>query len=197
MADSTLWWLLAGAAVAVELLTGTFYLLMLALGLAAGALAAHARRWPRQRSSCAAALVGGGAVGGWHWRRGARRPGAGARPTATSTSTSASRSTSTPGPPTARRRCSYRGAAWTAVPRRAARRRARGTAPRARSATGSRARSLEQDLNQEKNTWKSHRHPVRHRGHLRRRAPLKVVPQQNAWVVERLGKYHAHARRRA
>ena len=42
MADSTLWWLLAGAAVAVELLTGTFYLLMLGIGVAAGALAAHA-----------------------------------------------------------------------------------------------------------------------------------------------------------
>ncbi len=22
---------------------------------------------------------------------------------------------------------------------------------------------------------------------------IKIVPQQNAWVVERLGKYHAHA----
>mgnify|MGYP006147005675 CR=1 FL=1 len=42
MADSTLWWLLAGAVVALELFTGTFYLLMLALGMAAGALAAHA-----------------------------------------------------------------------------------------------------------------------------------------------------------
>lgn len=42
MSDSTLWWLLAGAAVALELFTGTFYLLMLAVGIAAGALAAHA-----------------------------------------------------------------------------------------------------------------------------------------------------------
>ncbi len=42
MADSTFWWLLAGSAVAVELFTGTFYLLMLAIGLVAGALAAHA-----------------------------------------------------------------------------------------------------------------------------------------------------------
>jgi membrane protein implicated in regulation of membrane protease activity len=41
MTDSTIWWLLAGALVALELLTGTFYLLMLALGLSAGALAAH------------------------------------------------------------------------------------------------------------------------------------------------------------
>ena len=42
MADSTVWWLLAGAAVALELMTGTFYLLMLALGLGGAALAAHA-----------------------------------------------------------------------------------------------------------------------------------------------------------
>ena len=32
MADSTLWWLLAGSAIALELFTGTFYLLMLAVG---------------------------------------------------------------------------------------------------------------------------------------------------------------------
>lgn len=42
MEESTLWWLAVGIAVIVELLTGTFYLLMLAVGLAAGALAAHA-----------------------------------------------------------------------------------------------------------------------------------------------------------
>lgn len=41
MADSTVWWLLTGATVLLELLTGTFYLLMLAIGLAAGALSAH------------------------------------------------------------------------------------------------------------------------------------------------------------
>ncbi|MDR0274689.1 MAG: NfeD family protein [Burkholderiaceae bacterium] len=41
MADSTLWWIAAGLLVAVELMTGTFYLLMLALGAVAGALAAH------------------------------------------------------------------------------------------------------------------------------------------------------------
>ncbi|MGA8787294.1 MAG: NfeD family protein, partial [Polaromonas sp.] len=32
MSESSIWWLLAGAAVAVELMTGTFYLLMLAVG---------------------------------------------------------------------------------------------------------------------------------------------------------------------
>ncbi|MCZ2103100.1 MAG: NfeD family protein [Comamonadaceae bacterium] len=37
----TLWWLATGVVVVTELLSGTFYLLMLAIGLAAGALAAH------------------------------------------------------------------------------------------------------------------------------------------------------------
>ena len=74
MADSTLWWLLAGAAVAVELLTGTFYLLMFALGLAAGALAAHlGASVPAQL--VAAALVGGGAVAAWHFLRGRQAAG--------------------------------------------------------------------------------------------------------------------------
>jgi membrane protein implicated in regulation of membrane protease activity len=41
MTESTIWWLLTGGAVAVELLTGTFYLLMLAIGLAAAAVSAH------------------------------------------------------------------------------------------------------------------------------------------------------------
>jgi membrane protein implicated in regulation of membrane protease activity len=74
MADSTLWWLLAGAAVAVELLTGTFYLLMLAIGMAAGALAAHAGA-SQSIQLVVAAFIGGGAVGGWHLVR--RKRGAG------------------------------------------------------------------------------------------------------------------------
>ena len=41
MSESTIWWLLAGAAVAAELVTGTFYLLMLTVGLVAGAIAAY------------------------------------------------------------------------------------------------------------------------------------------------------------
>ncbi|RYF36165.1 MAG: NfeD family protein [Comamonadaceae bacterium] len=72
MAESTVWWLLAGAAVAVELTTGTFYLLMLAIGMAAGALVAHGGgALPAQL--VAAAAIGGGAVIGWHYARG-RRP---------------------------------------------------------------------------------------------------------------------------
>jgi membrane protein implicated in regulation of membrane protease activity len=69
----TLWWVAAGIAVAVELATGTFYLLMLALGFAAGAVAAHLGL-PVTAQIVAAALVGGGATALWHWRR-ARRAG--------------------------------------------------------------------------------------------------------------------------
>jgi membrane protein implicated in regulation of membrane protease activity len=71
MAESTIWWLLTGTAVAVELVTGTFYLLMLAIGLAAGAIAAHLGA-PLAAQLIAAALVGGGAVSGWHLKRGKR-----------------------------------------------------------------------------------------------------------------------------
>ncbi|MEP7295897.1 MAG: NfeD family protein [Burkholderiales bacterium] len=64
----TLWWIAAGAAVAVELATGTFYLLMVALGLAAGASAAHLGLAVAAQV-VVAALVGGGATAVWHWRR--------------------------------------------------------------------------------------------------------------------------------
>jgi membrane protein implicated in regulation of membrane protease activity len=65
---ATLWWIAAGLLVAAELATGTFYLLMLALGAAAGALAAHAGA-ATTAQVVAAALVGGLATGAWHWRR--------------------------------------------------------------------------------------------------------------------------------
>lgn len=65
MADSTLWWLLAGATVALELFTGTFYLLMLAVGMAAAALAAHAGAGTVVQLICAAAL-GSAAVVSWY-----------------------------------------------------------------------------------------------------------------------------------
>jgi membrane protein implicated in regulation of membrane protease activity len=68
MAESTLWWLLTGAAVAVELVSGTFYLLMLAFGTAAAALAAHAGASVVVQM-LTAAVLGGGAVLAWHVRR--------------------------------------------------------------------------------------------------------------------------------
>lgn len=61
MSDSTVWWMLAGLAVSAELLTGTFHLIMLALGLAAGALAAHLGL-PLTGQLVCAAVMGGGAV---------------------------------------------------------------------------------------------------------------------------------------
>ncbi|ODV06889.1 MAG: hypothetical protein ABT20_12635 [Rubrivivax sp. SCN 70-15] len=69
---ATPWWVGAGVLVALELATGTFYLLMLSLGCVAGALAAHlglgsAAQWS------AAAVLGFGATALWHWRR-ARQP---------------------------------------------------------------------------------------------------------------------------
>ena len=73
MAESTLWWLLAGGIVAAELLTGTFYLLMLALGVAAAAIAAHLGM-ATTLQIVTAAVVGGGSVIGWHAVR-RKRPG--------------------------------------------------------------------------------------------------------------------------
>lgn len=75
MSDATFWWLMAGAAVALELVSGTFYLLMLALGLAAGALAAHAGAGLALQLGCAA-LVGGGAVLAWSRLASQRQDGA-------------------------------------------------------------------------------------------------------------------------
>jgi membrane protein implicated in regulation of membrane protease activity len=54
--------------VIAELLTGTFYLLMVALGLGAGALAAHAGLSTALQMVCAG-LVGAGAVAVWHVKR--------------------------------------------------------------------------------------------------------------------------------
>lgn len=72
MSASSWWWIAAGVLVAVELITGSFYLLMLALGATAGALAAHAGL-SITLQTVATALVGGGATALWHLRR-SRQP---------------------------------------------------------------------------------------------------------------------------
>jgi len=72
MNEPTVWWLLAGGAVAIELLTGTFYLLMLAIGMAAAALAAHLGG-SQVVQIVVAAGVGGGAVVLWHMSPSNRR----------------------------------------------------------------------------------------------------------------------------
>jgi membrane protein implicated in regulation of membrane protease activity len=73
MEDSTLWWIVAGIAVATELATGTFYLLMLALGLAGGAIAAHLGASSTMQM-IVAALLGGGAVAIWYLVRSSQPP---------------------------------------------------------------------------------------------------------------------------
>jgi membrane protein implicated in regulation of membrane protease activity len=65
---ATGWWIVAGVLVASELATGTFYLLMLALGAAAAALAAHLGV-TFNGQLLASALIGGGAVAAWHFMR--------------------------------------------------------------------------------------------------------------------------------
>lgn len=73
MEESTIWWLAAGIVVVAEMLTGTFYLLMMAVGLVAAALAAHMGASSALQITVAA-LVGGGAVVVWHFAR-RKRPG--------------------------------------------------------------------------------------------------------------------------
>ena len=105
MEESTIWWLLAGGMVVAELITGTFYLLMVALGLAAAALVAHAHL-PLTGQIVTAAVVGGGAVVAWHFAK-RRRPG--------DPSARADRSVNLDvgGTTTVK----YRGATWTAIHR--------------------------------------------------------------------------------
>ena len=65
MADSTWWWLIAGSAIVLELLSGTVYLLLLGIGFAAAALSAHAG-FGLTAQLLVAALVGVGAVAVWY-----------------------------------------------------------------------------------------------------------------------------------
>ncbi len=62
----SLWWLTVGALVAAELATGTFYLLMLAGGAVAGAMAAYAGV-DSQAQITTASVVGGIAVVIWYF----------------------------------------------------------------------------------------------------------------------------------
>ena len=73
MTDSTLWWLLVGAAVGVELATGTIYLLMVAIGLVAAALSAHLGA-SFSLQIIVAAVVSAGTVLGWRAYKKAQPP---------------------------------------------------------------------------------------------------------------------------
>lgn len=68
MTQAALWWIACGALVAVELFTLTLYLLMLALGAAAGAIAAHLGA-PLTAQMAVAAFMGALALAGGYWWR--------------------------------------------------------------------------------------------------------------------------------
>jgi membrane protein implicated in regulation of membrane protease activity len=78
MTADTTWWVIAGALLAAELLTGTFFLLMLAMGAVAAALAAVAGCSPSWQMGLAA-TVGGAAALAWYWRLRGHRAQAGQR----------------------------------------------------------------------------------------------------------------------
>ena len=65
---STWWWIVTAALVAAELATGTFYLLMLAVGTAASALAAHTGAGVSAQL-IVGSVVAVAAVGLWQLRR--------------------------------------------------------------------------------------------------------------------------------
>ena len=68
MAESTIWWVITGITIAGELVLGTFYLLMLALGMAAAAISAHLGASTMVQMVIAAA-VGGASVVAWYFRK--------------------------------------------------------------------------------------------------------------------------------
>ena len=70
--NASYWWVAAGVAVAAELASGTFYLLLFALGLAAGAIASHLGL-ALNAQIIVAAVVASGTTALWHWKR-ARQP---------------------------------------------------------------------------------------------------------------------------
>jgi membrane protein implicated in regulation of membrane protease activity len=72
LSSASWWWVAAGIAVAVELATGTFYLLMFAFGLAAAAVAAHLGAGGTAQV-VTGALTAAVATGLWHFKR-ARQP---------------------------------------------------------------------------------------------------------------------------
>ncbi|MDM0012498.1 NfeD family protein [Variovorax sp. J22P168] len=68
MTAPAVWWLMTFALVALELVTGTIYALLIAIGFAVGAIAAHlGAAMPTQIVCAAVACVA--FVGGWYLRR--------------------------------------------------------------------------------------------------------------------------------
>jgi membrane protein implicated in regulation of membrane protease activity len=106
-----LWWIVAGLLVAAELATGTFYLLMLALGCAAAGLCALAGLGDTLQV-VVAAVVGGGATAAWHLKR-LRSPRAAPAESNRDVNIDIGQSLQVPAwQPDGSARVSYRGAAW-------------------------------------------------------------------------------------
>ncbi|MEJ8848077.1 NfeD family protein [Variovorax rhizosphaerae] len=70
---STVWWLIAGAAIVLELMSGTVYLLLLGGGFAAAAVSAHLGAGLTTQL-VVAAVIGVGAVLAWYVIRKRRPP---------------------------------------------------------------------------------------------------------------------------
>ena len=110
---ATLWWVAAGVVVAAELATGTFYMLMIALGLAAGAVAGHLG-FALSMQVILAAVVGGGATAAWHWHRARQPQSAPARENRDVNLDIGERVNVTAWAADRTTRVQYRGSAWTA-----------------------------------------------------------------------------------
>jgi membrane protein implicated in regulation of membrane protease activity len=119
IADSTFWWLLAGACIVLEMVTGTFYLLMLALGFVAAALLTYLGL-PMTGQIAAAAVVGGGAVAIWYAVRSRRPVGMGASANPDVNLDIGEIITVDTWSPDGTASVNYRGARWTVVQRGAA-----------------------------------------------------------------------------
>jgi membrane protein implicated in regulation of membrane protease activity len=109
---STVWWLLAGVLVAAELATGTFYLLMLALGCAAGAMAAHLGLGMVSQV-VVASMVGGATTVAWYLKR-SRQPGAAPAASNRDVNLDIGQAVHVPAwAPDGSARVQYRGASWS------------------------------------------------------------------------------------
>ena len=115
MSITTWWWIAFFLLVAAEMVTGTFYLLMVALGIGAAALLSYGDTSLTQQVGAAAA-ISAGAVALWHVYR-AKRLGTG---TGTGTGTDMSMDIGqtvmvASWEPDHTAKVLYRGAAWTAI----------------------------------------------------------------------------------
>jgi membrane protein implicated in regulation of membrane protease activity len=116
MADSTFWWLIAGSAIVLELLSGTIYLLLLSIGFAAAALTAHAG-FGLTVQILAAAVFGVGSVIAWYAVRRRRPASAPSRANRDVNLDIGSHVHIDAWNPDGTASVRYRGAQWTAIPR--------------------------------------------------------------------------------